>query len=176
MNDVRGLVDDFVGNLEDVIRRAIVEEITQKMQEAGSITGQSRGSQSRLQGNKSSGGQTSSRRGPGRPKGSGNKAKKSNGRTRRSAGQLGKLNERVVDFLQDNPGSSMEQMKQALDVSTPQLRLPLNKLREQKAVKTEGEKRAMKYSLAPGVTPEQAKQGSARKRRGRKGGGAKKAA
>jgi hypothetical protein len=85
----------------------------------------------------------------GRPPGSGSVAALGGSRrakgAKRPAGEIEATKARLYEFIKSNPGQRVEQINKALGTTTKDLTLPLKKLISDKAVKTEGEKRATAY-------------------------------
>jgi hypothetical protein len=69
---------------------------------------------------------------------------------KRPAEDLARLKDQLAAYIQENPGSRIEQIGKALGYKTKELALPVKKLIAEGAVKTEGEKRATAYSPAGG--------------------------
>lgn len=101
---------------------------------------------------------TPARNPPGRPKASGRPvpvatpkparaAKTGNGkRVRRTAADIEAVQGDIIKFLKKNPSSTSEQIQSGLGLPKEELQRPLSLLREEKKVKTVGERRGMKYS------------------------------
>lgn len=64
---------------------------------------------------------------------------------RRSSQDVANLSERLLDYVSQNPGQRGEEIASALDTDTATMRLPMRKLIADKKVKTQGEKRGMRY-------------------------------
>lgn len=69
---------------------------------------------------------------------------------KRPPGELEAIKSRVSDFIAKNPGLRIEQINAKLGTQTKALALPLRKLIAERAVKTQGEKRATTYYPAKG--------------------------
>ncbi|HTJ43189.1 MAG TPA: hypothetical protein VL463_13885 [Kofleriaceae bacterium] len=126
-DQIAKLVNDFVAQVSALARQAAMETL-----------------QGALGGALPSGGV---RRG--RPPGSGavaslGMARRAKG-AKRPADEIERTKERLYDFIKGNPGQRVEQINKALGTTTKDLTLPLKKLIADKAVKTEGEKRATAY-------------------------------
>lgn len=72
-------------------------------------------------------------------------AKASQGRVRRTAEELAEVQEQVVGLLTKNPGLTSEEIQEALSLEKKDLQRPLTLLRDEKRVKTKGQRRGMKY-------------------------------
>jgi hypothetical protein len=94
---------------------------------------------------------------------------------RRSSAQLSNTMDTIRDFIAQNPGSRMEQISKGVGRTTPQLRLPINKLLAQGSIRKRGEKRATEYFAgAGGGSSKSAPKRKTAKRRGRKKGSRRK--
>lgn len=69
-------------------------------------------------------------------------------RVRRSAEDLEAVQEKLLAVLKKQPGANSEQIQEASGLSKADIQRPLTLLREAGDVRTEGEKRAMRYYLA----------------------------
>lgn len=86
------------------------------------------------------------------PRGQGRKAAvaapargKKGKRVRRSAEDLEAIQEKILGVLRKQPGPTSEQLQEALRLSKKEIQRPLALLRDNEQVRTEGEKRAMRY-------------------------------
>jgi predicted HTH transcriptional regulator len=70
---------------------------------------------------------------------------KSGRRVRRSAEQLGEVQERVLAVLAKSPGLTSEQLQEAVGMQKHELQRPLQLLRDEHKIRTTGQKRAMRY-------------------------------
>lgn len=70
---------------------------------------------------------------------------KSGRRVRRSAEQLGEVQERVLTVLAKTPGLTSEQLQEAVGMEKHELQRPLQLLRDEHKIRTTGQKRAMRY-------------------------------
>src|SRR5262245_41053775 len=147
LNDqIAKLVNDFVTQVSALARRAAMETLE------SALSGASGGGPRRR----------------GRPPGSGSLSLASLGGGRRAKGakrpsdEIERTKVRLYDYIKGNPGQRVEQINKALGTSTKDLALPIKKLIADKAVRTEGEKRATAYFPGDG-TPS-----SGGKKRGRK--------
>jgi hypothetical protein len=98
------------------------------------------------------------KRGPGRPRGSGRLAKraaKAPGRQGRAAArakgakrapdELERLTTQLHQYIKANPGQRIEQVAAAMGTPTKELNLPVRKLIANKQLRTKGQKRATQY-------------------------------
>ncbi len=72
-------------------------------------------------------------------------ARKKGRRVRRSADDLEAIQEKIVAVLKRQPGVNSEELQEALGMSKQDVQRPLSLLRDEGKVKTEGQKRAMRY-------------------------------
>lgn len=72
-------------------------------------------------------------------------SRKKGKRVRRSAEDLVAVQEKIVAVLKKQPGVNSEELQDALGMSKQDVQRPLTLLREEGKVKTEGQKRAMRY-------------------------------
>ena len=125
-DQINKLVSDFVAQVSALAKRAAMDTL-----------------ESALTGGMPSGGRR------GRPPGGGGAAALGGARrpkgAKRPAGEIEQTKARLYDFIKSNPGQRVEQINKALGTTTKDLTLPLKKLIADKAVKTEGEKRATAY-------------------------------
>jgi hypothetical protein len=85
--------------------------------------------------------------------GNGRGAKSANGHYRakgekRSAEEIEALETKFVEYVGKHPGLRIEQINKELGTSTKDLMLPIRKLIAARRLKTDGERRATKYSLS----------------------------
>ena len=74
------------------------------------------------------------------------KGRKAGGRrVRRSAEQLAEVQEKVIAVLSKKPGLTSEEIQETLGLEKRELQRPLTLLREERRIKTKGQKRGMKY-------------------------------
>ena len=116
---LRARVDTFVNEMSDLIRQAALEAVSDALGGA-----QPRRATSRAASVVSA------------PAGK---------RIRRSAEDLEKLGERIVTYVQKNPGARMEDISKSLRRPTKELRRPVQALLAEKRVRTKGQKRATQY-------------------------------
>jgi hypothetical protein len=123
-DQINKLVSDFVAQVSALAKRAAMDTLESALT-GGMPSGARRG---RPPGG--GGAALSSRR----PKGA-----------KRPAGEIEATKASLYDYIKSNPGQRVEQINKALGTTTKDLTLPLKKLIADKAVKTEGEKRATAY-------------------------------
>ena len=143
-DQINKLVSDFVAQVSALAKQAAFETLESAL--GGAMAGGKR---------------------RGRPPGSGAAAVLSSRRpkgAKRPAGEIEATKTRLYDFIKSNPGQRVEQINKALGTTTKDLTLPLKKLIADKAVKTEGEKRATAYYPGEGSPSS----GGGRKRGGRR--------
>jgi hypothetical protein len=70
---------------------------------------------------------------------------------KRAADEIEQTKARLYDYIKSNPGQRVEQINKALGTSTKDLALPIKKLMADKAVRSEGEKRATAYFPGDGT-------------------------
>ncbi|MGE0323648.1 MAG: DNA-binding protein [Polyangiaceae bacterium] len=126
---IRARVDAFVADLTDLIHQAILENVQTAIGQA----------------------LPSAPRRPGRPKGStaasapaAKRAKKRGGK--RTAAELADMADKLVGFVEKNPGSSIEEIGRGIGIPTKELALPVKKLLSEGRLKKKGQKRATRYS------------------------------
>ena len=68
------------------------------------------------------------------------------GRVRRTAEQLEELGEKLVDFLRENPRSTIGEIAEAVGESTKEVRGPILGLMEEGRISKTGERRGTRYS------------------------------
>ncbi len=136
INDqISKLVNDFVAQVSALARRAAMETL------GSALSGAPNGG-------------TGKRRG--RPPGSGSALLLGGGGRRakgakRPSDEIERTKDRLYDFIKSNPGQRVEQINKALGTTTKDLALPIKKLITDKAVRTEGEKRATAYYPGDGT-------------------------
>lgn len=69
-------------------------------------------------------------------------------RVRRSAEQLAQVQEKVIAVLTKKPGLTSEEIQENLGLEKKDLQRPLTLLRDERRIKTKGQKRGMKYFAA----------------------------
>ena len=125
-------VDEFVRDLEVLIRKAAIAAVAEALGQKAAETAPSR--------------VASDKRVVGRPK-SVAKAAPPTGRVRRSAQQIEATAEKILAYVAENPGSRAETIKDALKLSAKEWALPVQKLIGEGKLATKGAKRATTYAV-----------------------------
>ena len=134
MVDIRSEIDvlvrKFVDDLEDLVRRAALESVTQALE----------------------GGPAAAPPKPARPAKTKTAKKRATRRRAAPRSKAGKeqLARAMVDYLKANPGSKMEDIKVAVGEETRILRPIANKMLKNGHLRKEGEKRATRYYVGKG--------------------------
>ena len=123
---IRDRIGTFVQELNELVRRAAVEAVRQALGGTGARPARSRRA--------SDDGAAVGRRLPRLGKGG-----------RRTRGQLRAVKERLVAHVAENPGQRMEQIGEAIALSTRELRRPITQLIRDGVISYQGEKRSRKY-------------------------------
>lgn len=127
-------VDEFVRDLEVLIRKAALDAVAVALGQKAAETGASRGG--------------ADNRVVGRPKHAAKVAASSSpGRVRRSAEQIEATAAKILAYVAENPGSGAESIKGALKLSANEWALPVQKLVAEGKLATKGAKRATTYSV-----------------------------
>lgn len=142
-DQITKLVNEFVAQVSALARRAAIETLEGALGDAGGPRRRGR----------PPGGLSLAIGGGRRPKGA-----------KRPAEEIEQTKGRLYDFIKANPGQRIEQINKALGTTTKDLTLPIKKLIADKAVRTEGEKRATAYFPGEGSPSS----GGGRKRGGRR--------
>jgi hypothetical protein len=148
-SQINKLVDEFVSQVTAVARQAAMDTLTAALAAGGN--GRRRGAAVATTA-------PPSPRAPGgarRPKGA-----------KRAQSEIEQTKDRVLSFIQRNPGLRIEQINKELGTATRDLALPLRKLISDGAIKSQGEKRSTQYF--PGDGKSRADGGSATPRRRKK--------
>jgi len=117
---IRGMVENFAGELAALIRESAFETVRTALGDGGGGRGRRSGI--------SLAGRSSRSKGAKRP-----------------PAEIAKLVGKLRDYVKTHPGQRIEQIAKGMSVSTRELNLPAKKLLAQKVLKTRGEKRATKY-------------------------------
>lgn len=67
---------------------------------------------------------------------------------KRTQAQIEATKQAIFNFLKKHPGSKTEQIAAGLEVSSKELQLPMAQLREEKAIKMKGQRRAATYTAS----------------------------
>jgi hypothetical protein len=130
---IQARIDSFTHELAELVKQAALDSISEAL--SGSLP--------------------AVRRGPGRPPRAGNgvaarpasrgfrPAEERGGK--RSPAELEALTDRLLTYIEANPGHRTEQIGAALDLPTKELALPMRKLIREGHLKTKGQKRATTY-------------------------------
>jgi hypothetical protein len=132
--DIRALVDSFVDELTQHIRTAAVEAVQSALLGGGAPAASS----------------AAPRRGAGKKAKKAGKAKKGGRRVRRSAAEITAAKAEIRRFVQANPGSAMGELSKALGSDPAVIRMQLNELLAEGALRKEGERRGTKYYAGKG--------------------------
>jgi hypothetical protein len=119
---IRDRIDQFVTELDALIREAAVTSVAQALQD----------------------GRTTSAKLPARRADAPRAARRGKG-AKRDPQVLEDLTKRLLGFIAKNAGQRIEQIAGSLGATTKELALPAKKLIAEKKVRTTGQKRATKY-------------------------------
>ena len=128
-SQINKLVEEFVSQVTAVARQAAMDTLTAALGAAGGAA-RRRGAATAI----TLPGLAVPGRAGRRPKGA-----------KRAQEEIEGTKQRVLDFIQANPGLRIEQINRELGTSTRDLALPLRKLIGDGQVRTEGEKRSTQY-------------------------------
>lgn len=130
--ELRSRIDAFVNELTNLVKLSALEAVHEALGSTlnAGVTG----------GTAPAAAPSAGKRGPGRPP----KAARGKGGKRSSEDVL-KTAATVLSHIKANPGQRLEQIGKAVKMPTKDLKLPIQKLFEQKAINTKGEKRGTKY-------------------------------
>jgi hypothetical protein len=143
-DQISKLVNEFVSQVAALARRAAMDTLQSAL--AGALPGGGRRGRAVIA--LPAGGR--------RPKGA-----------KRPAGEIERTKERVYAYIKENPGQRIEQINKSLGTTTKDMTLPIKKLLADKAVRTEGEKRATTYFPGEGAPSKGGRRrGGKRKKRG----------
>lgn len=144
--EIRACVDAFVAELSTIVRKNTLESVLEAITEAA-------------------GGTAAPKKRRGRPPGSKNKKPAAGKRIRRSSADVGQTTTSALNYIKANDGCSVSEMGAALGLTTKDLRLPLQKLLADKAVRTTGQKRGTRYHAGKAAAPRRAKKKRAAKKK-----------
>lgn len=126
---IQARIEAFTNELTELVKQAALESISEAL--SGSMAQPPRGGRAR----RSNGHVASERRSNGvQRKGA-----------KRSPEELESLADKLLKYVESNPGQRTEQIGAALDVPTKELALPMRKLIREGHLKTKGQKRATTY-------------------------------
>ena len=120
--EIRACIDSFVDDLSALVNTAAIEAVQEAL----------------------GGGAGRRRRGPGRPRKTASKPGK---RIRRSSDDLEASAARILSHIKANPSSGVTEIAAALRKTSKDLRLPIQKLLEEKKLRTTGQRRGTKYHV-----------------------------
>lgn len=132
-DQVRSLVESFVAEMSDLIRRSAMETVQVAL--AGGEAPR-RGRRGAPAGRRGAAPALAAPRGGARLRAKGAK---------RSPDELEELTNQLLAYVKGNPGQRIEQIAEGMGTSTKELNLPAKKLIGNKALKTRGHKRATQY-------------------------------
>jgi hypothetical protein len=128
--ELRARIDAFVNEISSLVRISALEAVQEAL-------GSSLGASSARAG-------APAKRGPGRPpKAVGAVARRKGGK--RKPEDVLETASAVLSYIKANPGQRLEEIGKGVDSPTKELKLPIQKLFEQKAISTKGVKRGTKY-------------------------------
>ncbi len=130
--ELRSRIDAFVNELTNLVKLSALEAVHEALGSTlnAGVAG----------GAAPAAAPTAGKRGPGRPP----KAARGKG-GKRSPEDVLKTAATVLSHIKANPGQRLEQIGKAVKMPTKDLKLPIQKLFEQKVINTKGEKRGTKY-------------------------------
>lgn len=128
--ELRARIDGFVNELSSLVKLSALEAVHQAL-----------GSKLNAEAAPAASADTV-KRGPGRPP---KAAAASSKGGKRSPDAVLKVAASVLSYIKANPGQRLEQIGKGVKSPTKELKLPVQKLFEQKAISTKGEKRGTKY-------------------------------
>ena len=132
-DQVRSLVESFVAEMSDLIRRSAMETVQHAL--AGGEAPR-RGRRGALAGRRGAAPALAAA-----PRGARLRAKGA----KRSPDELEELTNQLLAYVKGNPGQRIEQIAEGMGTSTKELNLPAKKLIGNKSLKTRGHKRATQY-------------------------------
>lgn len=126
---IRQITETFVEELEAAIREAAMESVRE------ALTGSGLGAPAAPRKRRTSATKKGTKRAP-----------TSGGRRgKRSTADVEKVGAQALAFVKKNPGSGATDIREALGLAAKDLRLPILRLVETKALRTKGQKRGTKY-------------------------------
>ncbi len=133
--ELRSRIDAFVNELTNLVKLSTLEAVHEAL---GSTLNAGLAAAS---GAAPAAAPAAAKRGPGRPP----KAAARGKGGKRSPEDVLKVAALVLSHIKANPGQRLEQIGKAIKSPTKDLKLPIQKLFEQKSISTKGEKRGTKY-------------------------------
>jgi len=134
-NELRSIVDAFVNDLSELVRRQAVDAIGAHLE---------RGQGASVAPSRAVGRTTRASVAP-RGRAFEPAADKRRPGEKRTPQELAELVERLFDYIRSNPGQNVEHIGRGLATPTKDLTLPLRKLMNKKRVTSKGRKRATSY-------------------------------
>ena len=156
-NEIRGLVEQFVEDMTQLLKVSALEAVRDALGETGAATGKRatkrRATKKRSTKRRATKKRTTKRRATKKrsttkraTKARGAKKTGRRGRPRRqSDAVLERLSQRVTDHVKKNPGARLEEISKALKTPSKDLKRPVSDLLEGKKLRKTGEKRGTKY-------------------------------
>jgi hypothetical protein len=138
---IRSLVDEFVTQLESLIRKAALDSIAASL---GASLGTTTSRPGRPAKRSAKGAAKKSSPKAGAPKKRA-AAKSSGGGGRRTSEQIDGLAKKILGYVKSNPGKRAEQIKAALSIPANHWALPIAKLLTENQLSVKGHKRATEY-------------------------------
>ena len=156
---IRDRITAFVDELAGLVRATAIESVTEALEGDGAAPARRRGPRRPRKG-------TARKKTTGRPRGR---------RARRSSGDVDATAAKVASHVRSNPNQTVTEIGEALGLSSKDLRLPIQKLLEEKQVRTTGQRRGTRCHPAGGHGGARKKAGAPRrnKRAARKKGARK---
>lgn len=128
-SDLQSAIDSFAADLTALIEQSVAEAMVQALNNVDTGKAPSR------KGKRGASRSTSKVAPKRRAKGE-----------KRGAAELAKLKDDLLREIKREGGRRIEQISEAMQISTKELKLPMLKLIDEKKVKTKGQKRATRYS------------------------------
>lgn len=125
-HEIRARIDSFAAEVSSLVKIAALEAVHDAL---GASLRASRGT----------------RRGPGRPKAAPAAPKAAGKRAKRTSEDVLETASSMLTYIKSHPGQRLEQIGAGIGKLTKDLKLPIQKLFEQKAISTKGVKRGTKY-------------------------------
>jgi hypothetical protein len=147
--EIRARIDTLLTDISALVKSSALEAVRAAL---GSISGAAPAPAASI------------RRGPGRPRKDASapatlKATSSGKRVKRSSEDVQATADAFLAYVKANPGQRLEEIGKGLGVATKGLKLPVIKLVQARAVRTEGQKRGTKYFAGGGRAKKAGKRG-----------------